>query len=247
MAYELKCECDKECECSVELNHITHELGESRSDIICDVCVVVFPVYAYAPPKTVRRFLQSCNFDVGYMAVVGTIGSATGGALAECVRVLKRNSQQVHYTAKIKCVENFVHMFKLPPEEEIPLICEKQKQKTSEICDDIKQRKTNKRLLVRPESVMVSCLFKGFAPSFAKRYKVLPECDGCEICYRVCPAQAIDMDENTKKPKFTQKLCDHCQACMQLCPKRAIKFGKVTPEGRRYCHPDVKLKELFKR
>jgi len=231
----------------ITITHITHELGESRPHIECERCIIIFPVYAYAPPKTVRRFLQSATFNVDYMVVIGTIGSATGGALAECVRLLKKRGQKTHLTAKIKCVENFVHMFKLPEEERIPIICQKQREITKSIAHDIKEQKTNKRLLCRPDSSTISVVFKTAAPQFAKRYKITSKCNGCGICYRVCPALAIEMDETTKRPKFVQKQCDHCQACMQLCPKKAIHFGKVTPDGRRYCHPDVSMKEMFKR
>ncbi|MCL2755584.1 MAG: EFR1 family ferrodoxin [Firmicutes bacterium] len=248
---------------NAEVIFITDELGESRTHIECETCIIIFPVYGYGMPKTVRRFIKQSTFKVDYFAVLGTVGSTQGGALAEAIRLLRGKGQKVHYTNRIKCVENYVHMFKLPTEEKIETLCQSQCELTSNIVQDIKARVENKRILLRPESSFVSGVFKVASPFFARRYRVDADCNGCGICYRVCPALAIEMKELRtieinqetneeietikKRPEFTAKKCDHCQACLQLCPKRAILFGKITKDGRRYCHKDANIKELFKR
>ena len=247
---------------NAEIVHITDELAESRATYDLEVGVIIYPVYGYGMPKTVKRFIRQSRFNVEYLAVLTTFGSKHGGALGEGVRLLKRRGTKPHYTGGAKSVENYVHMFKLPTEERIAQLCAHQAEKTQQIIDDIIARKINRRVTFRPESSFVSWIFRRAARIFARRYKFTDDCTACEVCIRVCPANAITMEEVNKnnlsvgesvdvepvmKPRVIAKKCDHCQACLQLCPKKAIRFGKIQPDGRRYCHVDVKLPELFKR
>ncbi|MCL2861714.1 MAG: EFR1 family ferrodoxin [Firmicutes bacterium] len=225
---------------------ITEELSESCQHIEAEVCVIVFPVYAYAMPKTMKRWIKNSSFSVEYMAVIGTIGSKHGGALSEAIRLLKRRKCKTHYTMGLKCVENFVHMFKLPNEEKIKALCENQKKLTSKIIEDIKEKRQNSRCLLRPESFFVSFVYRRAARLIASRYKVLNSCNGCGICYRVCPPKAISIENDAAK--IHSKKCDGCQGCMQLCPQKAIKFARIHPESKHfYKHPDITVADLFKR
>ena len=233
---------------------LAHELNmqvvlisdELQNSIVAgERCIIMFPVYAYGMPKTVRRFIKTSAFNVGYMAVVTTYGSSSGGAYAESIRLLKKRKQRVDLTVGIKSVENYVHMFGWTKEEQIAKIVEEQNNITMRIADMVKTNTKNKRMLFRPFSCFVSAVFRGAINLFERRYKVLPTCTGCGFCEKVCPARAIQMKD--ERPAFVPKQCDHCQACMQLCPSRAIKFGKVKPDGRRYQHPDVESSDLTKR
>jgi len=229
----------------MEVVHITEELVLSKPNITGETCIIIFPVYAYGVAKLVKRFVKQSTFTVQHLVVLATQGSKHGGALAEAIRLLRRRKQKVAYSKGIKAVENFVHMFKLPEEERIKTICQKQHELTESIIQDIKGKKRNKRFRFRPESGFISFIFRRVTRMFARRYKILDTCNVCGICHRVCPPNAIEMVD--ERPKVITKKCDHCQACMQLCPQRAIKFGKVTPESRRYLHQDVKVSELLKR
>jgi len=232
-------------ELNMEVIHITHELVESKPHVEGEVCIIVFPVYAFGVPKLVKHFIRATTFKVEHMVVLDTQGSWHGGALAEAIRLLRRRKQRVAYTKGIRAVENFVHMFKLPKEEQIVLITQKQQELTNGVISDIKNRKRNRRLLFRPGSDVISFVFRRVTGMFARRYKFTDDCNGCGICFKVCPPRAIEMTEGM--PAILPKRCDHCQACMQLCPQKAIKYGRVKPNGRRYKHADVPLAELIKR
>ncbi len=48
-------------------------------------------------------------------------------------------------------------------------------------------------------------------------------CDGCSICAKNCPCQAIKMVGNNSSRPFWTYHCESCMRCMAICPKRAIE------------------------
>ncbi|MBQ73400.1 MAG: 4Fe-4S ferredoxin [Gammaproteobacteria bacterium] len=51
----------------------------------------------------------------------------------------------------------------------------------------------------------------------------LATCDGCKICYNVCPQDVFTWNEETKKPKVSyEEECWFCGICWMDCPERGI-------------------------
>lgn len=52
------------------------------------------------------------------------------------------------------------------------------------------------------------------------------KCIGCQICFRVCPAQAIKIveDDRGKRPVFFLYRCMYCAQCAESCPTKAIEL-----------------------
>ena len=48
------------------------------------------------------------------------------------------------------------------------------------------------------------------------------KCNGCRLCEKICPKQAITMIGNKPYWKFS---CDSCMACMNYCPQTAIQVS----------------------
>ncbi|WP_241079726.1 4Fe-4S binding protein [Natranaerofaba carboxydovora] len=52
-------------------------------------------------------------------------------------------------------------------------------------------------------------------------------CNGCSLCEKVCPNQAISKYNDTKQRVIDNKECLVCYDCQKVCPKNAISYGKV--------------------
>ncbi|MBR4236652.1 MAG: DUF362 domain-containing protein [Clostridia bacterium] len=50
------------------------------------------------------------------------------------------------------------------------------------------------------------------------------ECVGCEKCYTVCPAHAIEM--RSHRPVIDRSKCIRCFCCQEFCPKGAMKVKR---------------------
>ena len=59
-------------------------------------------------------------------------------------------------------------------------------------------------------------------------FVVTPACNGCEFCYRICPAGNIEMVYG--RPIFLSN-CTGCLACYHRCPQEAITFNRRVSSG----------------
>jgi len=49
--------------------------------------------------------------------------------------------------------------------------------------------------------------------------------DDCRACVDICPAHAVQIDENGK-PKVPREFCVYCFACQKVCPEGAIEVKR---------------------
>jgi polyferredoxin len=49
-------------------------------------------------------------------------------------------------------------------------------------------------------------------------------CSGCGACLKVCPADAIRINDKEAHAEIQKSSCLECTACAQVCPKDAIKY-----------------------
>jgi ferredoxin-type protein NapH len=68
-----------------------------------------------------------------------------------------------------------------------------------------------------------------FPGRFARlKMKVDNTCSGCELCKKVCPAEAVEI--KNRKAEIDPALCLVCHECSVTCPKNAISYGLTKPD-----------------
>ncbi len=62
---------------------------------------------------------------------------------------------------------------------------------------------------------------KGFRGKIAYDRK---KCIGCQLCVKVCPANAVVFDPKTRKIKYYPSRCTFCGECVNVCPVKCLTF-----------------------
>lgn len=65
---------------------------------------------------------------------------------------------------------------------------------------------------------------QGIAVSLASREILIDEekCVDCGLCTGVCPTEALTLDPNSFRLKFSRSRCVVCEQCIPACPLQAI-------------------------
>jgi formate hydrogenlyase subunit 6/NADH:ubiquinone oxidoreductase subunit I len=50
------------------------------------------------------------------------------------------------------------------------------------------------------------------------------KCIGCQMCVRVCPANAVVFDPKERKITYHLFRCTFCGECVKVCPVKCLKF-----------------------
>ena len=209
--------------------------------IEADVIILMFPAYAYGLPLVFSKILEKAELKSPYIAALVTFGTSPGGALAQAGRILRRKKTVIAYNGRIPAVENYTAIFGPQKPETVEKRLAMQEQATDEAARCINERRKNRVVAFRPFSVLVSMLFSIGIKVFYKWYRVNSSCDGCALCEKLCPVNAVIMKQG--RPVFTKK-CEHCQGCIHWCPKNAILFARIKSGTKRYHHPAINIADM---
>lgn len=196
--------------------------------------VFAFPVYAFAPPAAMLRYMRALPRGRGVRTAViavcgevnarGTIPGYEGQALAKAKRMLVRRSYDVAVTGAVGYPVSFVQVAGAPSPEDQAGIITQADAKVAFLADRIV---SDERSLKEPDFAS-KWLGPLLCPVFTvlgrrllgKLYVTDQSCNACGKCVAVCPSGTIRIRGNT--PRWGYR-CEGCQRCINACPQSAIQ------------------------
>jgi ferredoxin len=210
---------------------------------------VVFPVYAWGPPRMVAEFLDRVPVEDGaYVFAVATFGGHPGATINAVERRLGNRGLSLDAGYTMRMIENYPPMGGAPDEATRRERFQAAEKRIDEIAGEIA---SGERGYIERGFFLYDlvgrAIWKPAMKSFRKGDKKFftdDKCTSCGVCSRVCPAGDIEIAGGAPTWKGD---CAACFACMFWCPEKAIHFGKVREKLVHYHHPDVSLDEMLTR
>jgi ferredoxin len=216
-----------------------------------DVLGIVFPAYYMRMPGIVERFVNKlANIQDKYIFAIVTVGGIAGSVLPRLSEAINKRGGNLATGFIVRMPANYIHNA-----DALPLFLQKRMFRSwSKRVDNIAYAvQVRKRGLARMFNPAMTLLFSrhideeylegGLSPDIDKNFWVDGKCNGCRVCFEICPVRNVKIVDD--KPVW-QHHCEKCLACIQWCPKQAIQFTNATIKRKRYHHPDAKLSDLLK-
>lgn len=199
--------------------------------------LVAFPVYSWAPPAIMARWLRALpRGDEGgthRLAAVLAVDGGDGRLAAERARsILERKGWKVLASGRAGYPVNWRQMSHVPsPAEAEPLLDAGDAQVRGFVAGLLEGR------AIRYRAARPNAFLDGFLPLLfpliarrllGKLWYADGDCVSCGICRDACPAGTILMGKGQGARPFWKADCENCNRCVNLCPRGAI----VTSIGR---------------
>lgn len=212
-----------------------------------EVIGFVYPVYAWAPPGIVLKFIEKLkleNYKGNYTFSVATCGGNTGNTTKVLAEALKRNGLKLDSGFSVVMPNNYIIIGDVYNKEtNIKLLAEAEKT-IERISSLVSERKAGVFEVVKGPVpwLMTSVINPMFNKNAidTKKFYADDNCTSCGICERVCNCRNIKVNG---KPSWGNE-CTQCLACVHWCPARAVQYGKGTVKKGRYVNPNVDMKGL---
>lgn len=212
-----------------------------------DAVGIVFPVYAWGPPRIVADFINSRQWNgIPYLFAVCTCGGFPGGTLTLLAQALRARGGNLKAGFSIVMPGNYTALYGAIAEAKQQKMFAGARARVAEIAGLIKARRNQP---VEKSFWLINLLtgfiYKHGMPKFKTadvKFFVLDTCTHCGLCVKVCPRRNIALKDG--HPQWLGN-CEQCMACLQWCPVSAIQFGPSTQNRKRYHHPAIKAKDLF--
>ncbi len=212
-------------------------------DVKDEVVGIVSPVYCFALPPMMAKFLEKLKAKPNYCFGVVTMGGNQGRALKQMSDVLVAKKISLNYAQTVLMPDNF---FGIPQEKRVEQL-KAAEPVIAKIAEEVAERKTD------VASVKEAMFWKLFGTSASwwylkNRLKFdnmtvdATKCVSCGICAEVCQMENITMVDGN--PTFGNN-CASCLGCFHWCPQSAISAGKLTLDNnKRYVNPNINLQMM---
>jgi ferredoxin len=197
----------------------------------------VFPVYMGSVPWIVAEFIKKLRLEKpSYIFAVATYNSHAMQCMEILSELLRSNSMNLALAETVVMPGNA--KANSPQESESKLNASARR------IIDISQKINDKAiepLAASPKTAKDA--LKAFKHTSIARFKVLPSCNGCGLCSKICPVKNIEMDAG--KPVWG-KDCASCLACFHWCPENSIKWTlPVIGNRSQYHHPEISVQDII--
>lgn len=209
---------------------------------------LVFPVYAWGPPKIVVDFIDSLpSGNPEYAFAVATCGASPGSTMSITRGRLKKRGISLDAGLTVKMVENYPPMGGAPGEEKQRESLDAAEEEIDRIIEKLRNgfRGTSggKNPFFWLLGRIVYPMFRKHVSDSAGKFFGDGKCTSCGVCVKVCPVSNIELGEDGR-PVWGDR-CEQCYACFHWCPEEAVQYGKKTEKQNRYHHPGVTLKQML--
>lgn len=225
-----------------EINLENNSLPES------DITGFCFPVYAFGIPRICRKYLKTLDTfnkkQKVFILITAGDSDESGFSIRECEQILKKKNCEIIYTAVIQMPINWTISMNPPSPEEYTPIINDGVQQAKEIAKEILSESRRFHVFNIPKRYGKFGLYKKYLLfrylgiyNLWRNFKVYDNCNGCQLCSKICPTKSITLVD--KKPKWAST-CEQCMRCVNLCPNESIyqSFGGGTKGKNRYFEPD---------
>jgi NAD-dependent dihydropyrimidine dehydrogenase PreA subunit len=226
---------------SVRLSNVEkHGVRSDRSWTVADLHVFAFPVYGFAVPAIMQRYMISlpdgclCDGSATKAAVIAVHGTLNlrnplamgyeGRASAQARSILKKKGYDVFLTDAVGYPANLTQLLNPPSPSDQSEVIDFADLKVDRIAEAILGCKRS----IKRHSILAHILTGTLGLFFStighrsggKLYVAQDNCTGCAACVKACPAGAIRLVR--KQPRWSWS-CEACQRCINLCPEKAIQ------------------------
>ena len=191
---------------------------------------IVFPIYAWAAPGAVLRFVKKLEGKPAFTFAVCSCGGEAGYAMEKLNAIFPLNSRY-----SVVMPSNYIMGADVESEDIIASKIAKAKNQVGIIAAQLNVKQSvvdvNYGKLSWIKSNLANYGFNTFGRS-TKPFYITDKCTSCGQCAEECPANTIRIVEG--KPHYLSKKCYMCTACINRCPVMAIEYGKATCLRSRY-------------
>lgn len=219
---------------------VTHP-DENTTD--CDMLGIVYPVWGSTLPNPLRDLVAALPESSGQKVIlIGNAGAFSGDTGIHWKNVIEKKGYDVIYVDHVFLPINSVFpgfdYFRPPSPAKQEKMIAKAQSEIKRMCEEIMQGKRKYRgrnIFAKLGGHGQRDFYDPIVEKFkAEMYIDQERCTACQLCYRMCPMEAIHRSEETKQLHIHTDECIMCLKCYNLCPTTAALMKPESINTKRF-------------